>query len=131
MGALSEELFKVGLLSEKQFREQQAEKDLEEEQKSSARIAQLSQQKKTELDELDECVTMHDFKFAAKKILLKDTSKIRVIINKAHRFINEEQGRRFIKFFYQVRDVLKKLPAGAHEQFLEKAFRKHGSVIAD
>jgi hypothetical protein len=131
MGTIADQLFRVGLVSEKSFREQQAERDLEDERRSSAQIAQLSQQKKTELDELDECVTMHDFKFAAKKILLKDPSKIRVIINKAHRFINEEQGRRFIKFFYQVRDVLKKLPDGAHVQFLEKAFRKHGSVLGD
>ncbi len=129
MGALSEKLFKVGLLSEKQFQKQQTEEELMEEQNQKARLDQLKKDRRMRYDELDYCDTMHDFKHLAKQILLQDPSQIRIIIQKAHRFKKHNQGRKFVWFFYQVRDGLQKLPIEKHKQFLNRAFRKSGATF--
>jgi hypothetical protein len=131
MGILAERLLKVGLLSEEKFQKQRATEELDEEQKSKTQLAQLAQRKgkQTGCEELDNCATMYDFKLLAKQILLRDPSKIRIVIEKAHRFKNDNQGKRFVRFFYKLRDGLKDLPAAKREQFLDKAFRRHGSTF--
>lgn len=125
MGTLSEKLFNLGLIPEKQFREQQAQEVLEGERRQQAQISVLKNGHRF-CDELDTCSIMHEFKHVAKQILLGDPSQIRVIIQKAHRF---KGNKKFIWFFYQVRDGLSKLPAEKHERFLDKAFRKSGSTV--
>jgi hypothetical protein len=126
LGTLSEQLFKAGLLSEKQFREQQAEEELEKERLNRAQISKLAINERKDCDELDKCLTMREFKHQAKQILLQESSQIRVVIQKAHRF---KSNKKFIWFFYHVRDDLQKLPQDKHEQFLNKAFRKSGSTF--
>jgi len=125
MGVFSEKLFELGLIAEKQFREQQAGEFLEGEQQQQAQYKTMKNGYKL-CDELDTCPTMREFKHVAKQILLGDTSQIRVIIQKAHRF---KENKKFIWFFYQVKDGLSKLPTEKHERFLDKAFRKSGSTI--
>jgi hypothetical protein len=132
MGTIAEQLFKAGLVSERKFREQEAEETLTAERRSQLVVAEIvGKEKPLGCSELDSCATMNDFKFMAKQILLKDPSKIRIIIQKVHRFKEEDQGMRFIWFFYQVRDRLRDLPAARREQALNKMFRKHGSVVND
>lgn len=127
MGTLSEELFRVGLVSEKQFREQQAEEELEGERSRNSQLSQLKSSWKREgCDELDQCPSMGKFKHLAKEILSKDPSQIRIIIQKAHRF---KANKKFIWFFYQVKDGLEKVPEGKREQLLNRAFRKSGSNL--
>ncbi len=134
LGVFSEQLLKVGLLSEKKFQEQRLTEELEEGQRSQAQLAQLAElvQKKVGqmgCEELDNCATMHDFKLLAKVILSRDPSKIRIVIQKAHRFKDDDQGKRFVWFFYQLRDGLRDLPAARREQFLNRAFRRQGSTF--
>jgi len=130
MGILSEQLFRVGLLSKQQLCKQQAEEMLVEEQNQQTKFAQLAKKgEKGGFTELDQCTSMHEFKLVAKQLLSKDPSKIQVIIQKAHRFKKDDQGKKFIWFFYQVRDRLKKLPAEKREQFLNRAFRRSGSTL--
>lgn len=126
MGTLSEQLFKAGLLSEKQLREQQAKEELEGERLNQAQISQLKVDGRRNCDELDKCLTMREFKYQAKQVLLQDPSKVGVIIQKAHRF---KSSKKFIWFFYQVRDGLQRLPQDKHERFLDRAFRKSGSTF--
>jgi len=130
MGILSEQLRRVGLLSEQQFQEQQAEEMLVEEQNQQTKFAQLAQKgAKGGFTELDQTTSMHEFKLVAKQMLLENPSQIHVIIKKAHRFKNDDQGKKFIWFFYQVRNVLKKLSAEKREQFLNRAFRRSGLTL--
>ena len=130
MGILSEQLLRIGLLSEKRFQEQRAMEELEQEQGQQAKFAQLAQKgAKCGFTELDQCTSMHEFKLVAKQLLAQDPSKIQTIIQKAHRFKKDGQGKKFIWFFYQVRDILKKLPAEKREQFLNRAFRRSGSTL--
>lgn len=130
MGILSEPLLRVGLLSEKQFREQLVTEELEQEQGQQAKFAQFALKgTKGGFTELDQCANMSEFKFAAKQFLLKDPSKIQIIIQKVHRFKKDDQGKKFVWFFYQVRNILKNLPAEKREQFLNRAFRRLGSTL--
>ncbi|MFH1129267.1 MAG: hypothetical protein V1686_00830 [Patescibacteria group bacterium] len=130
MGVLSEQLFRVGLLSKQQLCKQQAEEMLVEEQNQQTKFAQFAQKgAKGGFTELDQTTSMHEFKLVAKQLLLKNPSEIQVIIQKAHRFKNADQGKKFVWFFYQVRDILKRLSAEKREQFLNRAFRRSGSTL--
>lgn len=129
MGTLLEQLLKAGLLSEKEFQKQQAKEQLMEEQNQRTQLTKLKKGGYTKYDELDYCDTMRDFKHLAKQLLLQNPSQIRIIIQKAHRFKKENQGKKFIWFFYQVRDGLQKLPIEKHKQFLNRAFRKSGATF--
>ena len=128
MGVLGEGLFKAGLLSERKFLEQETEEILTAGRREQLQVAEIiGNEKPLGCSELDSCATMSDFKFMAKQILLKDPSKIKIIIQKAHRFKESDRGGKFIWFFYQVRDRLRDLPAVRREQVLNKMFRKHGA----
>lgn len=122
LGTLSEQLFNLGLIPEKQFREQEAKQELAEDEQRRIQLNQAKDGRKS-CDELDTCATIHSFKYLTKEILLKDPSQIGRIVQKAHRF---KGNRQFIWFIYQVRDELAKLPPEKHEEFLNRAFRKAG-----
>ena len=125
MKSLAEQLLGCGLVSEKQFRETEAEKQLERNSITVVGNASAGGEQA-----LDASGSMKEFKLAAKKILLQDPSAIHRIIQKAHRFKGEEpENKKFIWFFYQVRDQLNTIPVDQHPEFLRKAFRRHGSKI--
>jgi len=124
MGVLTDQLFKAGLVSKTNLQEQQ----FKEKQEADARFAR-QQIWMDDMEKLNECTTMQKFKSIAAKILfkessrgVKDFSKIRVIVEMAHRFKDEEGGMPFVIFFLQLKSALKKLPVEAHRQFLEKTF---------
>jgi hypothetical protein len=130
MGVLGEKLMGVGLLSKEQFQRQQAVEELKEMEKNTSQISELAKKTgKKGCEGLEECKTMREFKALAKDILMKDPSKIKIIIQEAHRFKNDDQGKKFVWFFYQLRDVLVNLPASKREQFLNGAFRRHNSTL--
>lgn len=123
MGTLSEKLFKLGLISEKELREQEARQEFAEDEKRKGELSLLAKNGRRSCDELDSCATIRAFKYLSKEILLKDPLQAGRIIQKAHRF---KENRQFIWFMYQVRDELAKLPLEKQEAFLNRAFRKAG-----
>lgn len=82
-------------------------------------------------DDLDRCATMRKFKEMAEIILLAKSANISEVIQKAHRFKDDAkpENKKFIWFFYELRDQLKKLPPAKHEELFRKAFRKSGSTF--
>ena len=126
MGVLGQGLYKAGLLSERKFREQEAEEISIAERREQLLVAEIvGNEKPLGCSELDACPTMADFMALAKQVLIKDPSKIKIVIIKAHRFKESDQGAKFIWFFYQVRDKLRDLPVAYREKALNKMFRKH------
>ena len=83
------------------------------------------------IDNLDECPSMRKFKEMAEKILLAGTANIYEVIQKAHRFKDDSkpENKKFIWFFYELRDRLKKLPPDKHAELFRKAFRKSGATF--
>jgi len=67
----------------------------------------------------------------AEKILLAGTGNISEIVQKAHRFKDDSkpENKKFVWFFYELRDQLKKLPPAKHEELFKKAFRKSGATF--
>ncbi|MBU3923171.1 hypothetical protein KJ684_03005 [Patescibacteria group bacterium] len=128
MGILSEGLFKIGLVSEKEFNEREAEKALAEKQEEKDQVVKL-ESKKIKQDELKKCKTIKAFKHMVKQVLLENSSQIRRIIQTAHHFKKDEERKKLIWFLYQVRDGLENLSKEKHKEFLNKSFRKMGSII--
>ncbi len=83
------------------------------------------------VDDLDSCTSMRGFKEVAKNILLAGTGNILEIIQKAHRFKDDTkpENKKFIWFFYELRDQLRKLPPEKHKELFKKAFRKSGATF--
>lgn len=83
------------------------------------------------VNDLDECISMRKFKEMAEKILLAGTGNISEIIQKAHRFKDDKkpENKKFVWFFYELRDQLKKLPSEKHAELFKRAFRKGGATF--
>lgn len=125
MKSLAEQLVGCGLASERQFREVDAEQQLNQ---PAIKVVK-SQSVSCERD-LDACATMQEFKQTTKAILLDDPQAIHRIIQKAHRFKGDQpENKKFIWFFYQVRAQLNTVPANRQQEFLQKAFRRRGSTL--
>ncbi|MCH7759375.1 hypothetical protein IID20_03395 [Patescibacteria group bacterium] len=125
MTSLNEQLFKVGLITEKQFHEADAEEEL----KNRVDYSAVHHDAPISCANLDYCDSMQKFKQDAKEILLGDASQIKTIIKKAHRFKGQPGSKKFIWFFYQVQDALNNLPIEKREQLLKRAFRKAGFMF--
>jgi len=80
---------------------------------------------------LDSCSSMRKFKEMAEKILIEGAGAIDEVIQKAHRFKDDAkpENKKFIWFFYELRDRLKKLPPAKHEELFRRAFRKNGATF--
>jgi len=83
------------------------------------------------IENLDTCSSMRKFKEMAEKILLAGTGSIYSIIQKAHRFKDDEkpENKKFIWFFYELRNHLQCRPIEQHDEILRKAFRKSGATF--
>ena len=83
------------------------------------------------IEDIDGCFSMRKFKEMAERILLDDTADITDIVQKAHRFKDDRkpENKKFIWFFYELRDRLKKLPPAKHGELFRKAFRKSGATF--
>ena len=81
--------------------------------------------------DLDSCASMRKFKEMAERILLDDASLITEVVQKAHRFKNDSkpENKKFIWFFYELRDQLRKLPLAKHAELFKRAFRKSGATF--
>ncbi len=124
MSTLAEQLKLRGFVSEKVFREAEAEREISSVQSRAG----LKDAKNC--DDLSKAKNMREFKQIAKIILEDDPSQIRTIIQKAHDMYKGKEGdKKFFWFFYQVRDGMKKLPPEKHQELLRKAFRKAGSTF--
>ncbi len=124
--SFAEQLFKAGLVPEKSYRLRIAEEQLDALQagKPSAKCAVTCR-------DLDSCSSMTEFKQNAKEILEHDPSQIQNVIQKAHRFKNENDpaAKKFIWFFFELRDRMQPLSHGERGALLRKAFRRHGSTF--
>lgn len=124
MKTLAEQLREKGLISEKTFRESEAQQALDSQKQGTSPLGSKT------FDDLDGCKSMREFKQIAKIILARDKTQIKPIIQKAHdKFKGQKGDKKFFWFFYQIRDGLKNLPAEKHEDLLRKAFRKAGSTF--
>ncbi len=126
---LAEQLAARGLLSERQIAEHRAQVALD------ADACETKQKQKGKSDaeprtnpwrDLDATLTMSDFREIARTILEQDAGDINRVISKAHRFKDETQdeNRKFIWFFYALRDSLRTLP-NDHDLVIRRAFRRH------
>lgn len=125
--SLAEQLFKAGVLPEARFRQHQANAEIEAEvTKKGGKPTSFSR-----CDDLDSCKSMTEFKHGAKEILERDSSQIDAVIGKAHRFKNDADpaAKRFIWFFYELRDRMKKLHLSDRELLIKRAFRRRGSTF--
>jgi len=125
---LAGQLFKAGLLPEAKYRQHQAEEQLQSTQpvrrdRKAPSFVSCS--------DLDSCDTMAEFKQAAKEILEHDQSQISVVIQKAHRFKNDKDPatKKFIWFFYELRDRMRGLNSVDRNTLLRLAFRRHGATF--
>ena len=98
---------------------------------SSINDAKIKTSDHFSIHDLDGCPSMRKFKEMAEKILLAGTGTIAEVIQKTHRFKDDSkpENKKFIWFFYELRDQLKKLPPAKHEELFRKAFRKSGSTF--
>ena len=98
---------------------------------SSINDAKIKTSDHFSIHDLDGCPSMRKFKEMAEKILLEGTGTIAEVIQKAHRFKDDAkpENKKFIWFFYELRDQLKKLPPAKHEEIFRKAFRKSGATF--
>ncbi len=125
--SIADQLFKAGVLSEATYRIHQADERLGSSQPMKANKGRSF----TACNQLDTCTCMTEFKQVAKEILEADSSQIDAVINKAHRFKNDSDpvAKKFIWFFYELRDRMKKLKQNQREALLKKAFRRRGSTF--
>ncbi len=126
--SLADRLFKAGVLPEAKYRQHQVAEQINAIQPvRKANKGRLF----TTCNELDTCTSMTEFKQGAKEILEADSSKIDTVINKAHRFKNDSDpvAKKFIWFFYELRDRMKKVKPSEREVLLKKAFRRRGSTF--
>jgi len=127
MSSLQDALLRVrGHLSGVDVRPQVSEKEITSLNTPKARLPDHFS-----VDNLDGCPTMRKFKEMAEKILLEGAGTIGEVIQKAHRFKDDAkpENKKFIWFFYELRDQLKKLPPAKHEELFKKAFRKSGATF--
>ena len=83
------------------------------------------------VESLDDCSSMRKFKERAEKILLAGTGSLSEIVQKAHRFKDDEkpENKKSIWFFYELRDHLRYRPIEQRDEILRKAFRKSGATF--
>lgn len=125
---LADQLFKAGVLAEAKYRQHQANEQIQAIQpvKKEGKLQTF-----VNCNDLDSCASMTEFKHGAKEILERDPSQIDSVIQKAHRFKNDQDpvAKKFIWFFYELRDRMKKLKPAEREALLQKAFRRRGSTF--
>lgn len=113
-----------GLVSEKTFRETEAEKRLSQE-KSRSDLKDVQT-----VNDLLGARNSREFKQIAKAILERDPNQIKPIIQKAHDMYKGKEGdKKLFWFFYKIRDGMEKLPPEKHQELLRKAFRKAGATF--
>lgn len=126
--SLADKLFRAGVLAEAKYRQHQANEQIEAIQpvKKEGKFSSF-----VSCNDLDSCASMTEFKHGAKEILERDLSQIDTVIQKAHRFKNDSDpaAKKFIWFFYELRDRMRKLKPAEREALLKKAFRRHGSTF--
>ncbi len=126
--SLADQLFKSGVLTEAKYRQHQADEQIEAFQPVKK---EGKPQTFVTANDLDSCASMTEFKHGAKEILGRDPLQIDSVVQKAHRFKNEEDpaAKKFIWFFYELRDRMRKIKPAEREALLQKAFRRRGSTF--
>ncbi len=126
--SLADQLFRAGVLTEAKYRQHQALRQVEA-------IQPVKKEGKPQTfvtaNDLDSCASMTEFKHAAKEILERDPSQIDAVVQSAHRFKNDQDpaAKKFIWFFYELRDRMRKLKPVEREALMKKAFRRRGSTF--
>ncbi len=129
MGTLMDELLKAGLVPKDKAKKHQEVLETERRLRERKNLKYIQKEHIPYIDELDACTTVVDFKQAAKKILLQDSTLIQKVIQKAHRLQSVEGGKKLIWYLYQVKANLEKCPSGKVEQYINRALRRSGGTF--
>jgi hypothetical protein len=118
--SLSEQLFQAGLVSEKQFKEEEARKTLELEPK------RLGKDGPAYLEDMDCVDDADELRGIIKRVLTNDPTLIGPVIQKFHQVFNNKPGSKKLKWvLYQLRDAMRTTPEQKHTRLFEIALRKH------
>ncbi len=126
--SLADQLAARGLVTERQIVEHCAQIEIDQVATKKSKTSSVAQTSIGTLwHELDKTPTMSEFRSVAHAILLQDDGAIHRVISKAHRFKDEtkEENKKFVWFFYALRDSLRSMGADRHDIVLRRAFRRH------
>ena len=120
--SLASQLRGLNLISERTFREAEAEVEISAETGSTAHLGDLMT-----IADLRKSKNMQSFKKSAQLILMHDPKQIGAIIEVAHVLYRKDEGKTLFWLLINVRENLKKFPQ-RKEEILKKAFRKSGAT---
>ena len=129
MGTLKEALHSMGIVSERQFREAEAEAEMAAES-TAARSAKPAKEKEKRLAILRETSSPDTFRREARKILLLSPDLVQELLNIAHgqgmHKKKDKGGGRLIANLYQVKEALRQggLSDDMKKSIVDKLFSK-------
>jgi len=131
MGILSDQLLRAGCISKEKYKETEERKKQQENTLIKQGIHRLTTKshRPTNLDRLENCETVNEFKNIAQKILLEHLDLISDIIQMAHRFKGQAGGDKLVWSMYQIRDKSKIIKTKYLPQFLKRVLRKSGATV--
>ncbi len=130
-GTLADALQQVRLITEKEKKAVLGDQASRLDREAATQLRKLTSKhgRSANLDRLEICSSIGEFKDTAKKLLNEHPDYIQDVITQAHRFKTEQGGDRLIQLVYKVKDRLPRLPTSERERFLRRAFRRSGGTV--
>lgn len=128
-GSLRDALVATGLASIDQAKSIEALKRYEEEQEQSSSRQQISAGQRVDIIDLEETITVREFRDKARKLLTESPELIRDVLRVAHQFKGADGGKKLIWQLFQVRDTIFSIGPEQRAQFIQRALRAHNGTF--